>query len=347
MAQTEYVGAGEISKLALIVRELSPKKVFLVTSGSSYAASGAERPVTDALAGTEILHYTVLSTLPLEEEVQKGSAVCAAFAPDLVIAVGGGHVMDMAKSFNFFSGKKPLVAIPTTAGTGSEATQFAVIFKNGLKTSLESPEMLPTFAIVDPNLAMSVPKEGALPSALDALCQAIESYWSKRATEESRTYARQALELIWPNLVPAIEKRDPAAIRAVSIGAHLSGKAINISKTTACHAFSYGLTYRFGVPHGVAVSVFLPSVYRYNSATNATGSIFTELNAIIGCSNSEETIEALRNLLERFGITTLTHFGVKQSDVVALVAEVNIERLDNNPRHMTEADVTRILTDIL
>lgn len=332
MTQTEYVGAGEISKLADIVRELSPKKVFLVTSGGSYIMSGAERPVTDALLSIEVFHYTVVSALPLEEEVQKGAAACAAFAPDLVIAVGGGHVMDMAKSFNFFSGKKPLVAIPTTAGTGSEATQFAVIFKNGLKTSLESPEMLPTFAIVDPNLAMSVPKEGALPSALDALCQSIESYWSKKATEESRTYARQALELIWPNLVPAIEKRDPAAIRAVSIGAHLSGKAINISKTTACHAFSYGLTYRFGVPHGIATAIFLPGVWVYNGFT---------------CPDQSITSDAIKELLERFSIKNLSSFGVTAADIPSLAMEVNAERLKNNPRIIHEKDISKFYSDIL
>lgn len=345
--QTEYVGAGAILKLADIIQALVPRRIFLVTGKDSYAASGAAQSVDDALIGKEVLQYTDFTALPRYEDVQKGIAAYTSFAPDLVIAVGGGHIMDMAKAINFLAGKKPLVAIPTTAGTGSESTQFAVVYKDGRKTSLENSEMLPTFAIIDPNLAMSVPKEGALPSALDALCQAIESFWSRRATEESRSYARQALELIWPNLVSAIEKRDPAAIGALSVGAHLSGKAINISKTTACHAFSYGLTYRFGIPHGIAVSVFLPSMYRYNSATNGTESVFTELNAIIGYPNSEDTVEALRNLLERFGITTLTRFGVKQSDVAGLVAEVNVERLDNNPSHMTEADVTRILTDIL
>lgn len=347
MKQTEYIGAGKISKLAEIVQKLAPKKAFLVTGKGSYTASGAVEYVALALTGIEVLHYTDFNPLPLYEDIQKGVATYVAFDPDLVIAIGGGHVMDMAKSVNFLAGKKPLVAVPTTAGTGSESTQFAVVYKGGRKTSLEGPDMLPTFAIVDPRLAMSVPRETALPSALDALCQAIESFWSNKATDESRAYARQALALIWGHIIPALEKRDPAAISALCIGAHYAGKAINISRTTACHAFSYGLTYRFGVPHGVAVAVSLPSMYRYNSAEDATAQIFTELNALLGFSDSKKTAKALQEILSRFGITALSRFGVAQSDIAALAAEVNVERLDNNPRHMTEVDIARILNGIL
>lgn len=328
--QTEYVGAGEISKLASIVQTLAPRKTFLVTGKHSYAASGAARSVSDALTGKEVLQYADFGALPLDKDVQKGIAVYTAFAPDLVIAVGGGHIMDMAKAVNFLAGKKPLIAIPTTAGTGSESTQFAVVYKDGKKTSLEDPKMLPTYAIVDSNLALSVPKDIALPSALDALCQAIESLWSNKATEESRGYARQALELIWPNIILAIEKRDSAAITALAMGAHLAGKAINISKTTACHAFSYGLTYRFGVPHGIAAAIFLPGVYRYN-----------------GTLRLSMTPEDIEKMLQRFGITGLSQFGVTPSDIPELATEVNADRLGNNPRIILEKDISNFYSEIL
>lgn len=330
--QTEYVGTGEISKLASIVQTLAPRKIFLVTGKGSYTASGAEGPVTAVLARAEVLHYTDFGALTLDEDVQKGIAAYTTFAPDIVIAVGGGHIMDMAKSVNFLAGKKPIIAIPTTAGTGSESTQFAVVYKNGKKTSIESPDMLPTYAIVDPSLAMSVPKDTALPSALDALCQAIESLWSNKATEESRGYAQQALALIWPNIVLAIEKRDAAAITALCIGAHLAGKAINISKTTACHAFSYGLTYRFGVPHGIAVALFLPGVWVYNGFTYPVPSI---------------TEEGIKALLKRLGVMNLSSFGVTAGDIPSLAAEVNAERLGNNPRAIQKEDIIRFYTEIL
>lgn len=347
MRQTEYVGNGSVAKLADIIGKASPQRVFLVTGKGSYVASGAAEPITKALLDTEVLHYTDLSPLPLYEDVLRGAAVCTAFAPDLVIVVGGGHVMDAAKAINFAAGKKPLVAIPTTAGTGSESTCFAVVYQEGRKRSLESPDMLPTFAIVDPDLAMSVPRDVAIPSALDALSQAIESFWSNKATEESHIYARLALEAIWSALAPALEERNPAAIASLCIGAHQAGKAINSSKTTACHAFSYDLTYRFGVPHGIAVAVFLPSMYRYNSALDTTKPIFEELNTILGFPDSEQTATALQTLLERFGVSTLSRFGVSRSDIGTLAAEVNVERLGNNPQRMTEADVARILTTVI
>ncbi|MFA6408210.1 MAG: phosphonoacetaldehyde reductase [Candidatus Paceibacterota bacterium] len=347
MKQIEYVGVGALSRLAEIIEELAPKKAFLVTGKVSYEASGAAQKVGEALVGVDVLHYTDFGTLPLEEDVIRAVEAYNAFAPDVVIAVGGGHVIDMAKAINFLTGKKPVVAIPTTAGTGSESTHFAVVYRGGIKHSLASEEMLPEFAIVDPELAMSLSKEAALPSALDALCQAIESFWSNKATAESRGYARKALEAIWANIIPALEQRDPAAIAALCIGAHKAGKAINISETTACHAFSYGLTYSFGVPHGIAAAIFLPGVYRYNCTDEAAAPVFAELNALLGCRDSEEAATALQGLLTRFGVTALSRLGVNHSDVALLAAVVNSERLGNNPRRMTGGDVTRIINDIV
>src|SRR3990167_6975719 len=208
MTQTEYIGEGAIQKLGDTVSSFAPKKVFLVTGKASYAASGAAAAVEKALRDCEVLHYTDFGALPLQEDIDKGITAYKAFGPGLVIAVGGGHVMDIAKAINFYAGKKPLIAIPTTAGSGSEATRFAVVYKDGRKTSLESPEILPAVAIVDPALAQSVPKKVALASGLDALAQSIESLWSLQASEESKGYAKAALELVWNNIIPAIEERD-------------------------------------------------------------------------------------------------------------------------------------------
>ncbi|OGC86100.1 hypothetical protein A3D70_01880 [Candidatus Adlerbacteria bacterium RIFCSPHIGHO2_02_FULL_54_18] len=332
MIQIEYIGEGAIGKLKEVVASFALKKIFLVTGTASYAASGAQQPVEDALFGLEVLHYTDFGALPVQEDIDKGIVAYNAFGPSLVIATGGGHVMDIAKAINYFAGKKPLIAIPTTAGSGSEATRFAVVYKDGLKTSLESPEILPAVAIVDPALAQSVPKKVALASGLDALAQSIESLWSLQASEESKGYAKAALELVWNNIIPAIEERDKEAIGQVMLGAHLAGKAINISKTTACHALSYGLTYRFGIPHGVAVAVFLPAIIRFNNVLLPEPSV---------------TPEAVERLLSQLGIINLSQFGVKATDIPSLAAEVNLERLGNNPRVLTHADIVRLYTEIL
>lgn len=333
---TEYVGVGEILKIKEILDIIQPEKVFLLTGKHSYTASGAQKYIEDALQDIEVLHYSDFAALPLYEDIMRGVERYKDFAPDLVIAVGGGHVLDIAKAINFLSSKKPLLAIPTTAGSGSEATQFAVIYKDGVKHSLEDAEILPTFVIVDPTLSFSVPKEIAIPSALDALAQSIESYWSKSSTEESRAYAKEALTLIWGNIVEAIEQRSEEAMTSLSIGAHLAGKAINISKTTACHALSYGLTYHHHVPHGIAVALFLPTLYCYNSKKDDS---FSELNHIMGCKSSTDAAAELQTLLARFGIVGLKSWGVKESGIPFLVSQVNAKRLGNNPRRITEQDI--------
>ena len=329
MAQIEHIGAGSIGRLADILAALAPRRVFLVSGKSSFADSGAAPHVMRATAGMDVLHFTDFGRLPLHEDIQKGIEVYQVFSPDVVVAVGGGHVIDVAKAINHYTAKRPLVAIPTTAGSGSQATRFAVIYKDGQKASLESDDILPAFAIVDSALAASLPAQVAAASALDALCQSVESLWSRGATAESRGYADRALELLVPNIVAAVERRDPAALEVVAKAAHLAGKAINISKTTACHAFSYGLTYRFGVPHGMAVAVFLPAVWRHNDFTHAI------------------SLEELEDLLKRFGITTLSRFGVSAGDIESLAAQVNTERLGNNPRPFSDEEVIRLFRALL
>ena len=331
MIQIEYIGEGAIGKLKEVVASFALKKIFLVTGTASYAASGAQQPVEDALFGLEVLHYTDFGALPVQEDIDKGIVAYNAFGPSLVIATGGGHVMDIAKAINYFAGKKPLIAIPTTAGSGSEATRFAVVYKDGRKTSLEDDGILPTVAIVDPALARSVPKEVALASGLDALAQAIESYWSVRATDESKEYSRRALELVWSAIIPAIQEGDGQAIAHMAQGAHLAGKAINSSKTTACHALSYGLTYRFGVPHGIAVALFLPEMLRINK---------TALPAPV-------TPEAIEHLLATLAVPRLSHWGAALADAASLAAEVDADRLGNNPVALAPADIVRLYTEVL
>lgn len=337
MAQIEYIGTGSLARVADILAETGAKKIFLAAGKNSYAASGAQAQLNTYLGEFDVLRYDGFSALPLQEDIDTGLAAYRAFGPDLVIAVGGGHVLDCAKAINALGGQKPLIAIPTTAGSGSEATPFAVIYKDGVKTSMEGPHLLPSYAIVDPALAASAPQSVALASGLDALCQAIESYWSRKATDESRGYARQALEHIWPHIAPALLDREPGAREHMSIGAHLAGKAIAISKTTGCHALSYGLTYRFGVPHGIAVAACMPHMYRLNGESPSPR--ITELNIMLGASDSAAAAAMLEAMFARLGVGKLRDFGVQEEDIGSLAQEVNAERLANNPRDLSKADI--------
>lgn len=324
MAQTEYIGAGALTHVADIIAAHSARKIFLVVGKRSYGASGAEATLAPILAPLSVTRFDELGSLTLEERVNNGLALYRECAPDLVLSVGGGHVLDAAKAINAMGNRVPLIAVPTTAGSGAEATPFAVIYKGGVKTSLDGPEVLPTYAIVDPLLIASTPRTAAIASGLDALCQALESLWAKGATDESRGYATTALEHIVPALKPALDTHDPAALDALARGAHFAGKAIAISKTTAAHALSYGLTYHFGIPHGIAVALLMPPLMRINKVMLPV---------------SPEDIESL---LMHFGMGRLSTFGVTPENISALAAEVNTERLGNNPRTLSEENIIDI-----
>jgi len=347
--QIEYIGMGEISKLAGIIEETKAKRIFLVTGKSSYDSSGAREHIEIALKNLEVLHFQDFATLPLYEDVLRGIKLYKLFNPDLVVAVGGGLTIDIAKAVNILALQpereslyiegtnhivvpgKNFVAIPTTSGSGSEATSFAVVYKDKLKYSLSSPLILPTYSLVDPELSFSVSKEGAISSALDALAQSIESYWSKGSTDKSKSYSLEALKKILDNIYLAIERRDREAMIEISFAAHLAGKAINIARTTACHALSYGLTYKFSVPHGLAVAILLPGIMRFNNIELPYGVTF-------------KTVE---DILRRFGIMGLSAYGVKETDIYSLTKEVNLERLSNNPRPISESDIQSFYKAVL
>lgn len=330
MVQTEYIGEGTINKVVDIVRELGVHKVFLVTGKGSFAASGAEAALMPMLSAALVTRFDELSALPTQEDVERASQAYVAADPDLVVAVGGGHVMDIAKAVNFLINKKPLVAIPTTAGSGAEATPFAVVYKDRVKTSLENPGIVPTYAIVDPSLGRSVSREVSLASGLDALCQAIESLWARAGTEESRSYATQALDMLWRNLKGAVNG-DTEARDKLMEGAHLSGKAIAISKTTACHALSYGLTSRFGVPHGLAVAYTMPALIAHNGVVLP----------------HDITADVFKSLLEELKTPSLASFGVTAADAEVLALGVDPERLGNNPKSLTKEDIIAIYRSVI
>lgn len=329
MAQTSYIGEGTINKITDIVRELGVRKVLLLAGAQSYAASGAKAYLDEALKDIEVRMYSDFHAVLEDEDVQKGVAIQNEFEPDLVLAVGGGHVMDAGKAINYYSTRVPVVAVPTTAGSGAEATPFAVVYKNGIKTSLEGQEVLPAYAIVDPVLN-NAPRGVMLSAGLDALCQAIESYWARGGTDESRGYATEALKIGWSALEDALAG-DTDARADMSIAANLAGKAIAISKTTASHALSYGLTYKFGVPHGLAVAHTIAPIMRFNGVALPQGI----------------TPEAFEDLLKRTEAPTLASFGTTPADVESLAAEVDPERLGNNPKPLTKEDIIAIYRSVI
>ena len=209
-------------------------------------------------------YYNDFSTNPKLEEIEKGVETIS-INPKTIIAIGGGSVIDFAKVYKYKTKLNvPLIAIPTTCGTGSEATQFAVYYKEGKKQSLDSPEVLPNVAIVDSQFVENNPTYLKACTALDAYCQAIESYFACKSTEKSRQYAMEAIKLCRDNLVKYVNSNEKTYSLNMSKASNLSGKAINISRTTAAHAMSYSITTKYGIPHGHAVALNIAKVMEYN-----------------------------------------------------------------------------------
>ena len=259
--QREYFN---INNLQEIIKKYQPNSIFLVTGRSSYELSGAKRELELILKKYKIIIFNDFTINPKIEDIKKGIKLFKRNDCDLVIAIGGGSVIDIAKSinilavhkgcpgdyitkkYNLINKGKPFIAIPTTSGTGSEATHFAVIYINKIKYSLAHKEwLLPDYVILDFSFTEGLSKNITATTGMDALCQAIEAYWSINSTEKSKEYSRDAIRMILSNIENVVNNPTSESRKLMMKAANLAGKAINIAKTTACHAISYPITSYF------------------------------------------------------------------------------------------------------
>jgi alcohol dehydrogenase class IV len=368
-------GLGSLAEVGESLARARAAKVLLVTGAGSFAASGAARALAPMLAGLEVRRFHEFKPNPILADLERGVGAFRSLEPDVVIAVGGGSAIDVAKAVNVFAAQtsppadilrqpslvrarpRPLVAVPTTAGTGSEATHFATLYADGVKHSFAHEWLRPDHAIVDPALTFSMPPRLTAVTGLDALSQAIESYWSVGATGESQALAAEAVALLWPALKRAVRAPDVAARTAMARGAHLAGRAIDISRTTAPHALSYALTIRHGVAHGHAVALTLGAFFEHNAqaqdvndprGAGYVGRTMAELCGRLGCRTPAEAARAWHDLLESLEVETdLRSLGVEADAIEGLVAAVNAERLANHPVRITPAFLGGLLRRLL
>ena len=377
MIEREYIGVGVIDRCRDILRNLSARSIFLVTGKDSYVKSGAEKYLQKILADYKVTVFNDFTAIANIEDIKRGIVLFRENVYDVVLAVGGGHVIDTAKMINFFAinsfdsiesvkidaksieEPKPLIAVPTTAGSGSEATHFAVFYIGFQKYSVAHQYILPNASIIDPLLTMSLPKKITATSGMDALCQAIESCWSVNSTEESKVYAKEAIKLILSNLSTAVNNPTKESRRCMIEGAHLAGKAINISKTTASHAISYPLTSRFDIPHGHAVALTIPSLLSYNYYVTDSDLLDTrgcdyvrntvkEIMHLLGARNIEDAQEKIMMLMRDIGLEIrLVKLGVNKEDIETIMEEAfSSDRVKSNPRKLTRPALREILRNI-
>ena len=285
-------------------------RVALVTDGAAYSLSGAAEFFDPLLP--KVVHLVVKTSNPKVEDVQSLLDDLQGEMVDVFVAVGGGTAIDTAKLLNFATvtklsvrdllrqkvcpGLLPFLGVPTTAGTGAEATRFAVCYDGEEKHSIDFPEIRPSHVLLLPSLSASLPPYQKLSTNFDAYAQAVESLWAKGATSESKAYAQRALDHMdsgdWPQ------------------GAYWAGRAIDISRTTAAHAFSYYLTSHYGIPHGHAVYMVFEYICRNNNRPD-------RIKIVPG-------LKTLRELAVENGISW-------NQMVEDVFAHVNLKRLGNNP----------------
>lgn len=365
-------GTNSLSKLSDLAEQNKWKKLFFVTGKSSFEKTGAKEIVLSLFPEGQLTFFNDFEINPKLNDVYRGIEKFSDSKADVIISIGGGTSIDMAKLINSLStvegaledyamGKKtvekvavPHVSIPTTSGSGSEATHFAVVYVDGKKHSMANSLLLPSHVILDPELTMSLPPYITAYTAMDALCQAMESFWSVASTEESGEYSREAIKLIIDNVrecvsSPTIDNRE-----ALQSASFLAGKAINITKTTAAHALSYFLTSEFGLPHGHAVGLMFGWIFRQNSLVkdstcndsrgrNFVLSRMEELAEFFNVSDLGVFSEVFYRLMEDLGLH-VNAVTLDSTIVGNLFKSVNIERLGNNPAEIDLSDINSFVT---
>ena len=306
---------------------------------------------------------------PLYKSVVKGVEAFRRSGAKMIAAIGGGSAMDVAKCIKLYANMDPvrsyleqeivpnqveLFAIPTTAGTGSEATQYAVIYHQGEKQSISHPSCIPSMVLFDPTLLRTLPEYQKKSAMLDALCHGIESAWSVRSTPESLEDSFAAIQKVMAWMEPNLAG-EYAAAEEMLLAANLAGKAINITQTTAAHAMSYKLTSFYGLAHGHSAALCLPHLWRYmrehpENCIDPRGAghlseIFGKIEKAMGCSEEKRGEEFFLELLQRLGIKSPENWS--DEDIPALAVSVNPVRLKNNPVALDRTALENLYQNIL
>ena len=281
-------GSGAVAAL----KEFGAKRVFLVTD-PFFAKNGTAQHVAEAAGGETVEIFDGVKPDPSVSLAAEGTAKLKAFAPDLLVALGGGSAMDCAKAMAYFSqGTFPLAAIPTTSGSGSEVTDFAILTHDGVKHPLVDRRLRPSMAILDSDLLESLPKSLIADAGFDVLSHALESYVAVNAGAFSDLLAREAFAGAYAALPASY-----AGQKAVRLKIHLASTMAGLSFTHAglglCHAISHSLGGLFHVPHGRLNAILLPSVISCNA--HAAQRKYAELARAAGLGGSADQV-AVRNL---------------------------------------------------
>lgn len=368
-----FIAGGDcLGELQTIVDRCRAKRVFLVTDKGVRTAGLVDEAL--ALLEGAGADVTVNDSIPPEPTYDQAQAVADASAEaDLIVALGGGSVMDTAKLCSLLSGgettvktllsaplsadkRVPSVLIPTTCGTGSEATGNAIVAvpEDAVKVGIVNPRMISDFVLLCPKLLARLPKSILAATGVDALAHAVECFTSNKANPISDAFAAYSAKLIFQNIEKAyLEPDNMQAKEAMLVGAFFGGAAIAASGTTAVHALSYPLGGAFHIPHGISNAILFEPVMRFNA--DVLGERFRALADAVAegerpQDSTEYIISAIARIVQAVEIPkSLKPFGVKPSDLDALTnAAFGVKRLlNNNAKPMTPEDIRAIYWQLL
>lgn len=365
-----YFGDGSLEHL----QNIQGKKIFIVTDPFMVKSKTVDK-ITDKLIGKEYKIFSDVVPDPPINIIVSGIEQIGKFNPDTIIALGGGSAIDAAKAIMDFAKKiidikeVEFIAIPTTSGTGSEVTSFAVITdkEKGVKYPIVSDDLLPNLAILDSELVKSVPNFITADTGMDVLTHAIEAYVSKNATDFSDALAEKAVSLVFKYLIRAYKDgNDMEAREKMHNASCLAGIAFNSASLGINHSMAHVLGAKFKIPHGRINSILLPHVIEYNAdisgydSRNYTNEAikYSNLAKILGLSNSNVRIN-VRNLINEIKKmqksmnmpTTISECNVNINEVLKLkdeIAEIAIKDACTitNPRTPEKNDIINILQKI-
>ena len=345
------------------------KKVLLVCDMSiSFLKLNHYFETLEERIGVKVIRFSDFNPNPLYESVVKGVEVFIKESCDMIAVVGGGSAMDVAKCIKLYANMDHtgnyleqeivpndirILALPTTAGTGSEATRYAVIYYKGEKQSVADYSCIPDTVLMDSSVLRTLPLYQKKATMMDAFCHAIEAYWSVNATKESQQYSKEAIQLIIANWKLYLENDDIGNENMLR-AANIAGKAINITQTTAGHAMCYKLTSLYGIAHGHAAALCVSGLWPFmlqntEKCIDSRGmeylqNVFEEIAEAMGCADSKEAVECFKDIVNELALEIPQ---AKEEDLVLLKGSVNTVRLKNHPVKLMEEDIEKIYRGIL
>jgi len=355
-------GAGALDRLGERAAELGFRRTLLVADRGLLATGSVERAI-DRLraAGVEAFPFHEFDANPDSDMAQAAGERARERDVDSFVGLGGGSSLDCAKAANFLLtgggdmrdywgyGKargplRPMIGVPTTAGTGSEAQSYALISdaRTHVKMACGDPGAAFSVAILDPLLTLSQPATVAAAAGYDALSHAVESFVCTRRNPFSEVFSREAWRLLEPHFQRVLDAPDDLSARAAMLlGAHYAGVAIEASMLGAAHACANPLTARYGTVHGVAIALMLPAVCRWNAAPAA--SRYAELLALVGRPAGSDPADALASRLDHLAAAAglprgLRSADVREDDLVALAEDAAVQWTGRfNPRPLDKS----------